>query len=74
STEVEVWSTESREHVLWCHGQFTKSGEKFFVENVYAPCDFGVKQELWDSFCADPFVGDEEGVCLWGLQHCQACG
>ncbi|GAU43582.1 hypothetical protein TSUD_27840 [Trifolium subterraneum] len=25
SNEVEVWSTESRENVLWCHGRFIKS-------------------------------------------------
>ncbi|MCI41742.1 cytochrome P450, partial [Trifolium medium] len=25
SSEVDVWSTESREHVLWCHGRFTKT-------------------------------------------------
>jgi hypothetical protein len=30
STEVEVWSSESREHVLWCHGRFIKSGGGFF--------------------------------------------
>jgi exonuclease III len=49
STEVEVWSSVSREHVLWCHGRFLSSGEEFLVANVYAPCDDGAKQELWDS-------------------------
>ncbi|PNY15039.1 cysteine-rich receptor-like protein kinase, partial [Trifolium pratense] len=49
STEVKVWSTESREHVLWCHGRFSKTGEEFLVANVYAPCDDGAKQILWDS-------------------------
>ncbi|XP_045791512.1 uncharacterized protein LOC123886222 [Trifolium pratense] len=48
SSEVEVWSTESREHVLWCHGRFSKTGEEFYVANVYAPCEDGAKQELWD--------------------------
>jgi exonuclease III len=46
STEVEVWSSESREHVLWCHGRFIKSGEEFFVANVYAPCEDRAKQGL----------------------------
>ncbi|CAJ2657379.1 unnamed protein product [Trifolium pratense] len=49
SFEVEMWWTESREHVLWCHGHFTKSGEEFFVANIYAPCDDLVKQRLWES-------------------------
>ncbi|CAJ2662016.1 unnamed protein product [Trifolium pratense] len=49
SSEVEMWWTESREHVLWCHGRFTKSGEEFFVANIYAPCDDLVKQQLWES-------------------------
>ncbi|GAU37762.1 hypothetical protein TSUD_102790 [Trifolium subterraneum] len=52
SNEVEVWSTKSREHVLWCHGRFIKSGEDFSVANVYAPCDDGAKQGLWDSLSA----------------------
>ncbi|GAU51586.1 hypothetical protein TSUD_414300 [Trifolium subterraneum] len=27
SAEVEVWASESYEHVLWCHGRFLKSGD-----------------------------------------------
>ncbi|MCI24358.1 cytochrome P450, partial [Trifolium medium] len=70
SSVVEVWSSESREHVLWCHGCFTKSGEEFFVANVYAPCDIGAKQGLWEEgVCLWGLqCGREEGVCLWGLQ------
>ncbi|KAK2430958.1 DNA-(apurinic or apyrimidinic site) endonuclease [Trifolium repens] len=49
TTEVEVWSSLSRGHVLWCHGRFTTTGEEFMVANVYAPCDPGAKQGLWDS-------------------------
>ncbi|KAK2427386.1 hypothetical protein QL285_025969 [Trifolium repens] len=49
TTEVEVWSSLSRDHVLWCHDRFIKSGEEFMVANVYAPCDSGAKQGLWDS-------------------------
>ncbi|MCI74733.1 endonuclease/exonuclease/phosphatase family protein, partial [Trifolium medium] len=44
-----MWSSESHAHVLWCHGRFIRSGEEFYVANVYAPCDPGAKQELWDS-------------------------
>ncbi|PNX60486.1 cysteine-rich receptor-like protein kinase, partial [Trifolium pratense] len=43
-----MWSTESREYVLWCHGRFIKTGEDFLVANVYAPCDDMAKQRLWD--------------------------
>jgi exonuclease III len=46
SSEVEVWSSTSREHVLWCHGRFIHSGEEFYLANVYAPCDLGAKQTL----------------------------
>ncbi|MCI37514.1 cytochrome P450, partial [Trifolium medium] len=66
SSEVEVWSTESREHVLWCHGWFTKSGEEFFVANVYAPCDFGAKQELWDSLSVRIQTLGRRRVCVCG--------
>ncbi|MCH85381.1 endonuclease/exonuclease/phosphatase family protein, partial [Trifolium medium] len=44
ASEVDVWSTESREHVLWCHGRIIKTGEEFYVANVYAPCDDRGKQ------------------------------
>ncbi|MCI47674.1 endonuclease/exonuclease/phosphatase family protein, partial [Trifolium medium] len=37
TSEVEVWSSTSRDHVLWCHGHFLKSGEEFYLANVYAP-------------------------------------
>ncbi|PNX87340.1 cytochrome p450, partial [Trifolium pratense] len=49
SAEVEVWSSESSEYVLWCHGRFVRSGEEFYLANVYAPCDSWAKQALWDS-------------------------
>jgi hypothetical protein len=45
---VEVWSSLSRDHVLWCHGQFIKTSKEFMVANVYAPCEKGAKQGLWD--------------------------
>ncbi|GAU12613.1 hypothetical protein TSUD_132230 [Trifolium subterraneum] len=66
SEEIEVWSTESRRHVLWCHGRFIKSGEEFFVANVYAPCDNGAKQDLWDSLSARLQTLERRRVCVCG--------
>ncbi|GAU46776.1 hypothetical protein TSUD_402880, partial [Trifolium subterraneum] len=63
---VEVWSTESCEHVLWCHGRFTKSGEEFSVANVYAPCNDGEKQRLWDLFSARIQLLVGRRVCVCG--------
>ncbi|MCH79622.1 cysteine-rich receptor-like protein kinase, partial [Trifolium medium] len=66
STEVEVWSSESRDHVLWCHGRFIKSGEEFSVANVYAPCDLGAKQELWNSLSMRLQTLGRARVCVCG--------
>jgi hypothetical protein len=42
STKVEVVrSSVSREHVLWSHGRFVKSGEELFLANLYVSCDSG---------------------------------
>jgi len=38
-TEVKVWSTISFDHVLVILGCFVKTGTRFVVFNVYAPCD-----------------------------------
>ncbi|CAJ2657018.1 unnamed protein product [Trifolium pratense] len=66
SSEVEMWWTESREHVLWCHGRFTKSGEEFFVANIYAPCDDMVKQRLWESISERLHLLAGKRVCVCG--------
>ncbi|GAU27940.1 hypothetical protein TSUD_146550 [Trifolium subterraneum] len=66
SSEVEVWSTESREHVLWCHGRFIKSNEEFYVANVYAPCDARAKQRLWDSLSFRIQSLGRQRVCVCG--------
>ncbi|XP_045791342.1 uncharacterized protein LOC123886049 [Trifolium pratense] len=66
SSEVEVWSTESREHVLWCHGRFSKTGEEFYMANVYAPCDDGAKQGLWESLSARLLLLAGKRVCVCG--------
>jgi exonuclease III len=49
SSEVEVWSSVSHDHVIWCHGRFITFGAEFSVANVYAPCEDEAKQRLWDS-------------------------
>ncbi|MCI24787.1 endonuclease/exonuclease/phosphatase family protein [Trifolium medium] len=66
SSEVEVWSSTSREHVLWCHGRFLKSDEEFFLANVYAPCEQGVTQTLWDSLSGRIQLLNGERVCVCG--------
>jgi exonuclease III len=63
---VEVWLSESRDHVLWCHGRFTTSREEFFVANVYAPCKDGEKQGLWDSLSARLQSLGRRSVCVCG--------
>ncbi|GAU17467.1 hypothetical protein TSUD_340100 [Trifolium subterraneum] len=64
--EVDVWASDSNEHVLWCHGRFLKSGEEFSVANVYAPCDIGAKQELWDSLSSRIQLLGRARVCVCG--------
>ncbi|MCI82749.1 endonuclease/exonuclease/phosphatase family protein, partial [Trifolium medium] len=49
SSEVEMWYSETFNHVLWCHSRLIKSGDDFSLANVYAPCDDRAKQELWNS-------------------------
>jgi exonuclease III len=63
---VEVWSSESRDHVLWCHGRFITSGEEFYLANVYAPCDEGAKQGLWNSLSARLQSMGRSRVCVCG--------
>jgi exonuclease III len=52
STEVEVWSSGSQEHVLHIHGRLIRSNEEFYMFNIYAPCEPRAKQELWVSVTA----------------------
>ncbi|KAK2396412.1 DNA-(apurinic or apyrimidinic site) endonuclease [Trifolium repens] len=66
TTEVEMWSTLSRDHVLWDNGRIIKTGEEFWVANVYAPCDPGAKQRLWDSLFAQLQVVSGSRVCVCG--------
>lgn len=49
TSEVEVWSSVSRDHTLIIHGHFIKSNEEFYLFNIYAPCDGAARKLLWDS-------------------------
>ncbi|GAU46774.1 hypothetical protein TSUD_402850 [Trifolium subterraneum] len=73
TSEVEVWSSTSREHVLWCHGRFTKSGEEFFLANVYAPCDLGAKQVLWASLSDQIQLLGRRRMCVSGDFNAVRC-
>ncbi|WJX25077.1 hypothetical protein P8452_14152 [Trifolium repens] len=66
SSEVDVWSSESHDHVLWCHGRFITSGVEFFVANVYAPCEDGAKRRLWDSLSARLQSLGRSRICVCG--------
>ncbi|GAU35827.1 hypothetical protein TSUD_56330 [Trifolium subterraneum] len=63
---VEVWPSTSREHILWCHDRFLKSSEEFYLVNVYAPCDAGAKQTLWNSLSGRIQLLNGERVCVCG--------
>jgi len=47
TSEVEVWSSCSQEHMLQIHGRFLRNNEDFYLINIYAPCDLRAKEELW---------------------------
>lgn len=66
SNIVEVWSSVSFEHVLIIHGRFIDSNEEFYLLNIYAPCDNGAKQLLWNSLSVylHRLVGNN--ICLCG--------
>ncbi|CAJ2642053.1 unnamed protein product [Trifolium pratense] len=66
TSEVEVWTTETCDHVLWCRGRFVKSGDEFLLANVYAPCDDGAMQGLWESLSARINMTGRERVCICG--------
>jgi len=48
-TMVEVWSSVSMEHVLIIHGRSLQNNDEFYLLNIYAPCDDGAKQLLWNA-------------------------
>jgi exonuclease III len=66
TTEVDISPSVSRDYVLWCHGRFLSSGEEFHLANVYAPCDAGAKQRLWDSLSVRLQSLGGKRVCVCG--------
>jgi exonuclease III len=66
SSSVVVWSSFSLDHVLIIHGCFTDTNDEFYLFNVYAPCDNGAKQLLWNSLTEQlqGLVGNN--ICLCG--------
>ena len=42
----------SLDHVLIIKGRFIKSGYDFVIANVYAPCDVGGHNSLWERLSA----------------------
>ncbi|GAU45885.1 hypothetical protein TSUD_401090, partial [Trifolium subterraneum] len=73
SSEVEVLSTVSFEHVLLCHGRFLSSNETFYVMNIYAPCDLGAKQRLWNSLSVRLQSLAGRRVCVCGDFNAVRC-
>ena len=63
---VEVLLTVRGEHFLMIHGRFIKSNEKFYIFNVYAPCDRSAKQALWTSLSSRLLTLGSRKVCLCG--------
>ncbi|XP_024630380.2 exodeoxyribonuclease-like [Medicago truncatula] len=66
SSEVEVWSSSSFDHVLSIHGRFISSNEEFHLFNVYAPCNSNDRQVLWDSLSSRLQVLRGKKVCVCG--------
>ena len=62
----DVWSTSSGENVVMIHGRFVQCNEEFYLFNVYAPCDNGARQLLWDrlSVMLQQLAG--KNVCICG--------
>jgi hypothetical protein len=69
TTEVEVWSSLSRDHVLWCHGRFIKTGEEFMGSQclctLRSRCQAGVVGRV---IFEASILGRDEGLCVWGFQ------
>jgi exonuclease III len=66
TTEVEVWSTSSFDHVLSIHGRFLLSNKKFYLFNVYAPCDARARQLLWNNLSVHIQALRGKKVCVCG--------
>lgn len=63
---VEVWSTMSVENAIMIHGRFIQNNDEFYLINVYAPCDNGEKQLLWDRLTSLLQQLSGKNVCICG--------
>lgn len=63
---VDVWSYMSYNNVLLIRGRMVDTGEEFIIFNVYAPCDFVLKQRLWDRLLPLVLNSDDTCLCLCG--------
>lgn len=52
------------DHFLMIHGRFITSNEKFYLFNMYAPCDRSAKQTLWTTLSARLQSLGNRNVCL----------
>jgi len=66
SNEVEVWDSTSGNYFLMTHGNFVKTNEKFFLLNIYAPCNQPARQPLWNSLSARLALLGDKKVCICG--------
>jgi exonuclease III len=73
STEVEVWSSSSFDHVLSIHGHFISSNDEFHLFNVYAPCNGNDRQVLWDSLTVRLQALRGKNVCVCGDFNAVRC-
>jgi len=64
--EVEVWSFGSQDHELQIHGRFIRTNEKFYLFNIYAPCESRAKHDLWESMLVRSQLLRGEKVCVCG--------
>ena len=71
--EVEVWSSFNMEHELGIQGQFVKTGVKFTLLNVYAPCDSTHQQILWQNILVRLATLSNENVCVCGDFNAVRC-
>ena len=65
SNEVEVWSSFSDDHLLLIHRKFITSNEKFYLVNVYAPCDLVAQRIHWTRLSAliGKYADKNIGLC-----------
>ena len=73
STEVEVWSSSSFDHVLSIHGRFISSNEEFHLFNVYAPCNGNERRVLWDSLSSRLQALRGKKACVCGDFNAVRC-